>query len=261
LAYQRVKARGEDPEHLTNIFIYGLISGLIGARLFYVLFNLSGYLASPGEIIAIWQGGLSIHGGLTGAIAATVIYTRRNAINFWSWSDMIVPSVILAQAIGRWGNYVNQEAFGSPTDLPWGIYIEPAKRPLEYIASDYFHPTFLYESIWNLLGFALLVYLTKRQRLNPLKWPAGSLLLIYGIYYSVGRTAIEALRADALMWGPVAAAQLGGVAIIIVCSALLVLKRRAAESAPVATVKPLKKPAAKVKKKPSGKKTGSGSRK
>jgi phosphatidylglycerol---prolipoprotein diacylglyceryl transferase len=259
LAYQRVKSRGEDPDHLTNIFIYGLISGLIGARLFYVLFNLPDYLPRPSDMIAIWQGGLSIHGGLTGAIIAGAIYTRRYNINFWHWADMIVPSIILGQAIGRWGNYVNQEAFGTPTNLPWAIYIEPAKRPLEYIAAEYFHPTFLYESIWNLLGFGLLIYMAKRQQLNPLKWPAGSLLLIYGIYYSVGRTAIEALRADALMLGPVIAAQLGGAVIIAVCAALLVSRRRAAESTFGATVKPFKKPAVKNKKKPSGKKAGSGS--
>ncbi|HEB13042.1 MAG TPA: prolipoprotein diacylglyceryl transferase [Actinobacteria bacterium] len=226
IAHRRVKSRGQDPEHLTNILIIALVSAVIGARLYYVLFSLSDYLANPVEIFAIWHGGLAIHGALIGGILSTVWYTRRYGLNFWLWADLIIPSMILGQAIGRWGNYMNQEAFGSPTSLPWAIYISPVRRPAEFAGFSHFHPTFLYESIWNLLGFALLMYLSHRQRLQPKAWPTGSLLLVYGIYYSIGRGMIEGLRTDSLMLGPIRVAQLISVIIIVGCAGLLYSWRR-----------------------------------
>ena len=221
VAYWRVKSRGQNPDHLSNILIYGLISALVGARLYYVIFSFSNYVNNPAEIFAIWHGGLAIHGALIGGILSTAIYTKRHAINFWYWADLIIPSVILGQAIGRWGNYMNQEAFGSPTSLPWGIYISAPHRPVELAQYTHFHPTFFYESVWNLLGFGLLIYLSHRQKLHPKAWPAGSILLAYGIYYSFGRGLIEGLRTDSLMLGSIRVAQLISVIIIIVCVSLM----------------------------------------
>lgn len=221
VAYLRVKNRGEDPDHLINILIYGLISAIIGARIYYVLFSLADYVHRPLEVLTIWHGGLAIHGALIGGIISTVVYTRLHRLNFWYWADIIAPSIILGQAIGRWGNFINQEAFGGPTNLPWGIYIEPAKRPIELMGFTHFHPTFLYESLWNIIGFGLLLYLSTRQKARPALWPSGSIFLVYAIYYSIGRFFIEGLRTDSLMLGPIRIAQLVGLLVIIGCSALL----------------------------------------
>ncbi len=221
IAHRRVRAAGEDPEHLTNILVFGLISALVGARAYYVLFSLSEYLDDPGEIIAIWHGGIAIHGALIGAFLATYFYTRRYRLDWLKWMDLMIPSMLLGQAIGRWGNYMNQEAFGTPTDLPWGIFIDPAKRPLEFASFTHFHPTFFYESMWNLAGFALLIYLSGRQKEAPLSWPNGSLLLVYGAYYSFGRFFIEGMRTDSLMLGPLRVAQLVSLAAVVGCGVLL----------------------------------------
>ncbi len=221
IAYYRVRAAGENPEHLTNILVFGLVSALVGARAYYVLFNLSEYLKEPGEIIAIWHGGIAIHGALIGAFLTTYLYSRHYQLDWLKWMDLMIPSMLLGQAIGRWGNYVNQEAFGTPTDLPWGILIDPAKRPLEFASFTHFHPTFFYESMWNLAGFALLIYLSGRQKETPSSWPNGSLLLVYGAYYSFGRFFIEGLRTDSLMLGPLRVAQLVSLAAVVGCSVLL----------------------------------------
>ena len=241
IAYKRVKDRGQDPEHLTNILIYGLISAIIGARAYYVLFSLKDYLSNPVEALAVWHGGLAIHGALTGGIISTTIYARRHGLDFWYWADLMAPSIILGQAIGRWGNWMNQEAFGVPTKLPWAIYIEPSKRPLEFSAFSHFHPAFLYESLWNVLGFGLLLYLSRRQRADKRLWPTGSVFLAYGIYYSIGRGLIEGLRTDSLMWGPFRAAQWASAGIIIVC-AIILWRRRAATAVPGRTPKAKKVP-------------------
>ncbi len=231
VAYRRVVSRGEEPDHLTNILVYGLIAAIIGARAYYVLFSLSDYIDRPAEIFAIWHGGIAIHGALIGALGATYIYARRHRLNFLKWADLLIPSMILGQAIGRWGNYMNQEAFGGPTNLPWAIFIDPIKRPAALAEFEYFHPTFLYESIWNLAGFALLIYLSRRQIRAPRLWPAGSIFIVYCIYYSVGRGLIEGLRTDSLMLGPIRIAQLVSLVAVIGGAALLVKWRRAAQEA------------------------------
>src|SRR5699024_2040548 len=114
---------------------------------------------NPGQIFAIWRGGIAIHGAIIGGTIATLIFARFNRIPFWQLADLVAPSVILGQAIGRWGNFFNSEAFGRPTNLPWKLYIPPESRPFKYIGEQYFHPTFLYESLWNLALFALLLFL------------------------------------------------------------------------------------------------------
>src|SRR6266481_6355936 len=134
-----------------------LLGGLVGARLYYVLFNLDYYGQFPGKIFALWEGGLAIHGGVIGGILVGGGYAWRRGLPVRQYLDIAAPSLALGQAIGRWGNFFNEEAFGRPTDLPWKLFISPVHRPLQYAQSEYFHPTFLYESLWDLLVFAALL--------------------------------------------------------------------------------------------------------
>ena len=174
---------------------------VIGARLYYVLFKLEYYLRNPRLILAIWEGGLAIHGAIIVSIIVAIIFAKVKKINFLSFADIAAPALILGQAIGRWGNYVNQEAYGSETNLPWAIYVDGAYR----------HPTFLYESIWNLVVFGALVYLLRKASLKP-----GSIFSLYLAGYSLGRVFIEGLRTDSLMLGPFRVAQLISGAFILV---------------------------------------------
>lgn len=226
VAYFRTKARGQDPEHISNILIIGLISAIIGARLYYVAFSFNNYRNDLGEIFAIWHGGLAIHGGIIAALIALALYARYQKLDFWFWVDILAPSLILGQAIGRWGNFFNQEAFGYPTKLPWGIYIPPGKRPHEFLAFSHFHPTFLYESLWDIAGFVILILLARYQLKKPAKLPSGSILFAYGAYYSAGRFWIEGLRTDSLYLGPIRAAQLASVLAIAISVGLFFYRRR-----------------------------------
>jgi phosphatidylglycerol---prolipoprotein diacylglyceryl transferase len=185
------------------------------ARLYYVLFEWQRYSQNPSKIFAIWEGGIAIHGAIIGGVIAGLIFARINKIYFWQLVDLIAPALILGQAIGRWGNFFNSEAFGAPTGLPWKLYISPEFRPLDYKQFDYFHPTFLYESIWNLMVFALLIYLffwglRHRDRLK-----LGTLGCVYLAAYSSGRVWIEALRTDSLMLGFLKVAQIISLSAIV----------------------------------------------
>jgi phosphatidylglycerol---prolipoprotein diacylglyceryl transferase len=199
--------RGLDPDLISQLAIWLVIAAIPSARLYYVLFNWGYYAGNPGSILAIWQGGLAIHGAILGGIVATLVFAQWHRVSFWQLADVVAPALILGQAIGRWGNFFNSEAFGAPTDLPWRLYIPPAQRPPGFEAFDYFHPTFLYESLWNLGVFALLLGLFFRGALfkSPLK--TGTLFLVYWVAYSLGRFWIEGLRMDSLMLGPLRIAQ------------------------------------------------------
>jgi len=203
LAHREAVQRGEDPEHLLNIIVATVLAGLAGARLYYVLFNWDYYAARPAKILALWEGGLAIHGGLIAGIIAVVVYCRSARLSVPVVLDIFAPCMAIGQAVGRWGNFFNQEAFGTPTSLPWKLYIEPAYRPPELAGVEYFHPTFLYESLWNLAVFALLWFgLRKRLEKRP-----GALALCYLGLYSAGRYFVEGLRLDSLMLDGVPAAQ------------------------------------------------------
>jgi phosphatidylglycerol:prolipoprotein diacylglycerol transferase len=169
-----------------------------------VLFQWSYYSQHPSEILAIWRGGIAIHGAILGGILAAVIFSRLKKCSFWRLADVVAPSLILGQAIGRWGNFFNSEAFGSPTDLPWKLLIPLDRRPAGYESIGYYHPTFLYESLWNLMVFGLLMTLFVRVP----KAKRGTVFLIYAIAYSCGRFWIEGLRTDSLMLGPLKMAQM-----------------------------------------------------
>ncbi|WP_337286895.1 prolipoprotein diacylglyceryl transferase [Candidatus Methylomirabilis sp.] len=225
LAQREAIRRGEDPDQLLNVIAYGVIAGLIGARLYYVLFNWGYYSSWPLKILAVWEGGLAIHGGLLAGGLTAVIYSIRKKLPVLTYLDIMAPSAPLGQAIGRWGNFFNQEAFGTPTDLPWKLYIEPYHRPPDLATFEYFHPTFLYESLWNFLVFSLLYFLLRRR----LQRMPGALLLCYIALYSVGRFFVEGLRIDSLMLGSLRAAQVMSLALIAVSLVGLAWLRAAAK--------------------------------
>ncbi|WP_337286964.1 prolipoprotein diacylglyceryl transferase [Candidatus Methylomirabilis sp.] len=212
LAHREAIRRGEDPEQLLNVIVFGVMCGLIGARLYYVLFNWGYYGSRPLKILAVWEGGLAIHGGLLVGALAAAVYSIRKKLPVLTYMDIMAPSLPVGQAIGRWGNFFNQEAFGIPTDLPWKLYIEPYYRPPHLAAYEYFHPTFLYESLWNLLVFAMLYFLLRRR----MQRTPGALVLCYVGLYSIGRFFVEGLRIDSLMMGPLRAAQIMSLVLIVV---------------------------------------------
>lgn len=180
---------------------------IIGARLYYVLFNLK-YYHSFGEIISIRNGGLAIHGGLIAGLLVILVYCKITKINTWDVLDLVVAPVALAQAIGRWGNFFNNEAFGSPTRLPWAVNI----------GGDTYHPTFLYESIWCILIFLFLSYILKKPKFK------GQFVLLYCILYSFERFFVEWLRIDSLMIGPFKQAQVLSL-IVFILSIILYIKK------------------------------------
>ncbi len=206
LSQYLAKRRHVNPDLLGDLVIWLVIGAIPAARLYYVLFEWSEYAKNPGKIIAIWEGGIAIHGAILGGTIATLIFARINKISFWQLADLVAPSLILGQAIGRWGNFFNSEAFGSPTNLPWKLFIPLERRPLGYENFDYFHPTFLYESVWNLMVFGLLLTLFFRN-LQGLRLKTGTVFLVYLVAYSLGRFWIEGLRTDSLMFGPIRMAQ------------------------------------------------------
>jgi len=201
--YRRV-----DPELIGDLVIWLVIGAIPAARIYYVLFEWQNYAQHPQDIIAIWQGGIAIHGAIIGGAIAALIFAKIHRQSFWQLTDIIAPSLILGQAIGRWGNFFNSEAFGTPTDLPWKLYIPPNNRPLQYINFDYFHPTFLYESIWNILVFILLISLFFWGIKHSNKLKVGTISFVYLIAYSCGRVWIEGFRTDSLMFGYLRVAQL-----------------------------------------------------
>lgn len=201
-ASRRAERRGFDPEHPWNLLLLGMLLGIIGARAYYVAFQWPEFAGrSFIDIINPATGGLAIHGALIGAILAAFIYTRRNKLPFLPMVDICLPTFLIAQSIGRWGNFFNQEAYGRPTPYPIGVRIDEIHRlpPYNdmnvYPATTLFHPTFLYESIWNIAGFGLLIWIEGRMGKNL---RIGDSALLYAIIYGAGRFWIEGLRTDSL---------------------------------------------------------------
>jgi phosphatidylglycerol:prolipoprotein diacylglycerol transferase len=210
LALRAARRENVDEDHLLNLILIAAPLAMIGARLYYVVFNWRDYSADPLEMLRIWHGGLAIHGALITAVIIGYIYARRYSLNFWQLADIVAPSLILGQAIGRWGNFFNQEAYGYVTKLPWAMYIDGAYR----------HPTFLYESLWDLLVFGLLLVFRRK-----VSGPKGQLFLIYLSLYSLGRFFIEGFRTDSLMLGPFRTAQVISLITIFAAGALLGWRR------------------------------------
>src|SRR6266508_1173707 len=228
LAYREAARRGLDPDNLLKASELAIIGGLVGARLYYVAFNLDYYTRFPAKILAVWEGGLAIHGGVLGGLLVGGGFAYWKGLPAITYMDIAAPSLALGQAIGRWGNFFNEEAFGPPTDLPWKLFISPQHRPLEYAQFDYFHPTFLYESVWEAIVFALLVWVFR----DRLARAPGALFLTYLGLYSLGRFFTEGLRTDALMLGSsIRVAQLVsilGMVLAVVVVPLLLKRSRPA---------------------------------
>ncbi|MBD2099155.1 prolipoprotein diacylglyceryl transferase [Trichocoleus sp. FACHB-591] len=200
--------RRVDPDLIGDLIIWLVVAAIPSARLYYVLFQWQEYAQRPEDIIAIWKGGIAIHGAILGGLVASLIFARIKRVSFWQLADLVAPSLILGQAIGRWGNFFNSEAFGRPTNLPWKLFIPPEQRPVGYENVAYFHPTFLYESLWNLMVFGILITLFFRGLRGKPALKVGTLFLVYLVSYSLGRFWIEGLRTDSLMIGPLRIAQI-----------------------------------------------------
>ena len=210
IALRESKKRGLDEEIVIDLLLFVVPAALIGARIHYVLFSWDIYKNNPIAILNFRSGGLAIHGGVIAGVLVGYIFCRVRKINFWEMADIVAPSIILGQAIGRWGNYTNKEAHGGPTDLPWGIMID----------GERVHPTFLYESIWNFIVFLFLLwYSRKKSKVD------GEVFLLYIMLYSLARLFIEALRTDSLMWGHFRVAQLISITAIAI-AAIIFFKRR-----------------------------------
>jgi len=214
-------------DKIIDLSFYLIIGGLIGARIYEIFLELPYYLAQPLEMVKVWHGGLAIHGAILGGLIALWIFVKKNRnINFWKLCAIVVPALALGQAIGRWGNYFNQELFGRPTDLPWSIPIELLNRNNDFISANYFHPTFLYESIGSLLIFGILIlghYLIKKKREEKISC-FRSVVLIYIILYSALRFLLEFVRIDNTpMWGDVRWPQI--ISLLFIFISLIILFR------------------------------------
>jgi phosphatidylglycerol:prolipoprotein diacylglycerol transferase len=192
------RARGIEPALIADLLPVLVLGAVIGARLYYVALEWRQYSGNWLDALAIWRGGIAIHGALLGGSLATVLYCRWRRQPFWSLLDVLVPAVALGQAIGRWGNFFNSEAFGLPTELPWKLFIPVASRPAAFLDQAHFHPTFLYESVWNLGVFVLLLGLFRAASRGRIQLLPGALSCVYLMAYSSGRVWIEGLRLDPL---------------------------------------------------------------
>lgn len=203
LAARRAPQFGQDSENAWDMLPWALVGGIIGARLWHIFTppasmieqgrTTAWYLSHPLQAINPREGGLGIPGAVIGGFLAVWIYTHRKEISVWVWADIIAPGLALAQGIGRWGNFFNQEVYGGPTDLPWKLFIEPSKRLPEFMSVSYYHPLFAYEFIWNLLNAGFLIWAGRRwkNRLKP-----GDIFFMYLVIYGVGRFFLEFLRLD-----------------------------------------------------------------
>lgn len=229
LASRLAKKKGMDPELVWDMLPWVLGAGIIGARIWHILTPPSSmveqgittwyYLTHPLAMLNFRQGGLGIPGGVIGGALAVFLFARKRKTSFATWADIIAPGLALAQAVGRWGNFFNQEVYGAPTDLPWKLFIDAAHRLPEYADVEYYHPLFLYESLYNLLVMAILLWLGVRfaRRLKQ-----GDIFLTYLIFYPVGRFFLEFLRLDP---SPVAGININqtimGVIAILAVTALI----------------------------------------
>ncbi len=212
LIFREARKRNIDEDFLVNVIFDSIIIGLIGARLYYVLFNLPYYISNPLEILAVWNGGLAIHGGIFAALAFILLYCRKKKVNVLQLLDVIVVGLIVAQAIGRWGNFFNSEAYGQVTTF---AELKSQQIPTfiingMYILGEYRQPTFFYESTWCFAGFLAMLIIRRYKYLK-----LGQLTGFYLFWYGLGRLLIESLRSDSLLLGPIKIAQVVSVLFII----------------------------------------------
>jgi phosphatidylglycerol:prolipoprotein diacylglycerol transferase len=244
LAEREARRRGEQSDVVWDGLIWVILGGIIGARIWHILtppqtmvdlgYTTMYYLTHPLDALAVWHGGLGVPGAVIGGLIAMYIYARRKKLNYVVWLDIVAPALALGQAIGRWGNFVNQELFGSPTNLPWKIFIEPQFRLPGYENVEYYHPMFLYESLWSLATVGILLWLPRRyeDRLLP-----GDLFLIYLILYPTGRFLLEFIRLETSLVGGININQLIMAIVAIVAAGVLIWrhsKRKEAQIEPSA---------------------------
>lgn len=222
-----------DLNKMLDVLLYGTVAGIIGARLYYVIFEWDSYKNDLLSIFRIWEGGLAIYGGIIGGIVAAYFVCKKNGLNFLKLLDLFGMSVLIGQGIGRWGNFTNQEAFGINTELPWGMWSEKisnyinlnyatlSANGIDMEASNPVHPTFLYESVWCLLGFLILYIVCKRFRKFD-----GQLILGYGVIYGLERTVVEGLRTDSLYIAHtnIRVSQVLSLLIAVLCLAITIIK-------------------------------------
>ncbi len=243
LAEREARRRGIESEIIWDVFVWVLIGGIIGARLWHIFtpppsmvaqgITVQYYLTHPLDAIAIWRGGVGIPGAVIGGVLALYWYTRRKRLNFPTLLDVGAPALALGQAIGRWGNYVNQELYGAPTDLPWAIYIDEQHRLPEFMDQAYYHPVFFYEFVWNLLNMGFLLWAGRRlkDRLLP-----GDLFLFYLIIYPVGRFFLEFLRLDSSQIAGINANQTFMAIIAVLAISLFIWRHRRQEKSSTTAV-------------------------
>jgi len=221
LGIREGKKHGLESGLFIDLLIIGIPVSIISARIYYVIFQWSFYAANPAAIFKIWEGGLAIHGALIGAVITAYLFAKREKISFWRLADIAAPYLLLAQAIGRWGNFTNQEAYGGVVERSFleNLYLPDFIIEQMYIREQYHHPTFLYESLWNLLGVVLLVVFRRR---NP---RLGETFLAYLAWYSLGRFFIEGLRVDSLQFFGLRTAQVLSI-VLFVGSLILIYYRR-----------------------------------
>ena len=222
-----------DLNKMLDVLLYGTVAGIIGARRYYVIFEWDSYKNDLLSVFKIWEGGLAIYGGIIGGILAAYFVCKKNGLNFLKLLDLFGMSVLIGQGIGRWGNFTNQEAFGTNTDLPWGMWSEKiadyininyatlSANGIDMEASKPVHPTFLYESLWCLLGFLILYIVCKRFRKFD-----GQLILGYGVIYGLERTVVEGLRTDSLYIANtnIRVSQVLSLLIAVLCFAITIVK-------------------------------------
>lgn len=233
LARREAVRRGQNGELVWDMLVWLLIAGIVGARLWHILTPMPSleaqgvttyyYLTHPLDAIAIWKGGLGIAGAVVGGTMALYFFVRRHHLSMPIWLDILAPSLALGQAIGRWGNFFNQELYGAPTTLPWAIYIDPQHRLPGFENQAYYHPTFLYESIWNLGNMILLLWLSRRFK-NRLK--SGDIFLVYLIVYPLGRFLLEFLRLDSSQLAGINANQALMLVVMIIAMLIFIVRHR-----------------------------------
>nr|WP_246238114.1 prolipoprotein diacylglyceryl transferase [Alkalicoccus luteus] len=224
IANREAKKRGMPDDLLADLLMWALPAAIIGARLYYVIFRWEQFAGDPVRVFFIWEGGLAIHGGLIAAVLTGYIFCRIKNVSFWKMADITAPSILLGQAVGRWGNFVNQEVYGGEVSRQFleSLFLPTFIIDQMYINGSYYHPTFLYESLWSLAGVALLLYL---RRVNLRR---GELFLTYVIYYSIGRFFIEGIRTDyLLLFGTFRTAMVLSAVLIAGSIALIIYWRKA----------------------------------
>ncbi len=198
ISYKLADVYKIDKEKIIDLAFWIIVFGIIGARIYHIFLEFNYYLKHPLDVFKIWNGGIAIHGGIIAGLIVIYLFSKKEKINFWLLTSIIVPGLALGQAIGRWGNYFNQELFGLPTNLPWGIPINIINRPIQYISFSYFHPTFLYESLGNLLIFFILffshLFIIRKQKKSFYSFFVIS--AVYAILYSILRFGLEFIRID-----------------------------------------------------------------